>query len=113
MTTHSVQYTQGQLQMRRYMWCLLGAIGVLCVVGMSMLYVSTSYAYQSAKLDEESKALSEEIATLESAYKEQTASFSDTEFASTRMTRYSPGGEHVRYARVGGSVYSMLSLSNL
>lgn len=73
MTSNSVQYTQGQLQMRRYVWCLLGVIGVLCVVGMLMLYTSTAYAYEAAKLDQSSEDLSGEIASLESVYNDKIA----------------------------------------
>lgn len=99
--------------MRRYMWCLLGAIGMLVITGMVMLYASTAYAYEAAEFDRSTQDLSGEIASLESVYKEQTAYFNQESFSNTKMVRYSPRGETVRYARVGGSVYSMLSSSSL
>jgi hypothetical protein len=99
--------------MRRYVWCLLGVIGVLCVVGMLMLYTSTAYAYEAAKLDQSSEDLSGEIASLESVYKDKTANFISQGAHRANMVRYSPGSREVRYAQVGGAVYSMLSQRGL
>ena len=100
--------------MRRYVLCLLGAIVLLCALGMSLLYSSTAYAYQTGKLDEDSQKLAGEIAQLESTYKKDTMAFEKSEgIRGNRMVSYSPAGEEVRYARVGGSVYSMLSRGTL
>ncbi|MFW0871083.1 MAG: hypothetical protein ACKKL4_01345 [Patescibacteria group bacterium] len=113
MTTHSIRYTQGQLKMYTYIWYLSFIAVALFIVVMFMLHNSTAYAYQIGELNQKSKYISEEIASLESAYKNQTAHLDNQEFDMGQMVRYSPAEKTVRYAQVGGSVYSMLTHSSL
>ena len=115
MTRTRTNTTQSQDKMTRYVVLLLTSIFIVFVWGLSVVYSSSSMVYEVSALEKENMRISRLVAEEESAYfsKTRMQNAGDVSYGEMNMVAFSTRDEHVRYAAVGGSVYSLVSQSDL
>jgi|GEM_PF-7064950 len=101
-------YSQNHVSRYIVLTVCLCAVAVLC--GIVSLFQTSSIAYELRQGEKHITEMNQQIAELESAYYEETKniSVSSAQFA---MQEYSPASENLRYARVGGATYTLLTQS--
>ena len=107
-TTRNIQHQQ-----RIFRYALLILAGsVLCAsYGVYGMFDSSRTAYEVQDLTGEIAQINLEIAQEESRYYETTQALVQDK-ASSSMIAYSPSSQDLRYAQVGGSVYSFATAIN-
>lgn len=101
--------------MQRHVILLLLCTAVLFMWGLSMTFASSQVVHQIGAMEQKNQELAERVTVYESQYHEQTQEvIAQKDVVSHyNMVAYSLRDERVRYAQVGGSVYSMLRPSDL
>lgn len=109
--TQTQQRNHQQGHMFWYVSLLVFGIVSLFVWSLVMSYQSSVIVYEINDTEEANAAISEEIAQYETEYHVATQEYVENEdvLASETLVAYSTRDSNVRYAQVGGSVYSMLT----
>jgi len=99
-------YTQDRVT--RYI-VLTVCLSVLCMVwGIVNLFSTSSVAYQVSQYENQIAVMNQDIAELESSYYTDTKNLTIAD-ATVAVEKYSPSSGNLRYARVGGATYSLLT----
>lgn len=94
---------------------LLGVIACTACWGMSLVYTAARTVHMVSEVEKHNHALHAQVTREESHYYDYTrGSVSHRiEKSSHVMVAYSGRDQHVRYAQVGGAVYSLLDSNDL
>lgn len=76
--------------------------------GVFNLFSTSSIAYQVSQYERYVSEMNQDIAELESSYYEDTQNLTIAD-ARVSVEEYSPASGNLRYARVGGTTYSLLT----
>ncbi len=100
--------TYNQSHVSRYIVLTVCLSTLAVVVGIFHLFNASVIAYQLGQNEQTISEMNQKIAQLESAYYEETKNIT-AESAKFAVQQYSPASENLRYARVGGATYSLLT----
>ena len=101
-------YTQDR--MARYIVLIVCLSVTSALWGMISLFSTSSVAYQVSQYESQIAQMNQDIAELESSYYIDTQNLTIAD-ATVTVEEYSPASGSLRYARVGGATYSLLTQS--
>lgn len=100
--------THRQNRVPRYV-ALLVLVNIFALgFGVSHVTSSSRVAYELGSTEKEISQLQYEIALMENQY-HTVASVYDVQSSQSELVAFTPASQQLRYARVGGSVYSLLT----
>lgn len=113
MTRTRTHTNQQQSRINRYVILLLLGITGTFFWGLTVVSTSAGIVHQVKSIEQENRDLSLALTQAESQYHQETQMNYSEEAQYENMVSYSVRDENVRYAQVGGSVYSVLSRNDL